>query len=73
MRLHRHGHLEPTRISGSVEDLYDAADPGSCWPWKGSFNSYGYGRYGSRMAHRIVYEQTHGPIPAGLVLDHLFG
>lgn len=45
-----------------------------CWVWKGGTTSSGYGRWGSkpaRQAHRVAYELTRGPIPEGLVLDHL--
>lgn len=47
----------------------------SCWIWKGSRSvaGYGYVRSGSRntCAHRVVYELLVGPIPEGLVIDHL--
>ena len=52
-----------------------------CWIWIGTRSVYGYGvlndgrhaagRYRYRMAHRQVYESLCGPIPGGLVLDHL--
>lgn len=45
-----------------------------CWIWTGSLATRGYGvlkvNGKSRLAHRWIYEQTKGPIPAGLVLDH---
>jgi len=48
---------------------------GGCWEWLASKNIYGYGLYRNRgkqfMAHRWAYEQTIGPIPEGLDLDHL--
>jgi hypothetical protein len=49
----------------------------SCWEWVGARDQFGYGHYGDRttrrgiMAHRWVYQQLRGPIPAGLQLDHL--
>jgi hypothetical protein len=48
----------------------------SCWTWTGStVNGYGKfspaGRTSPAMAHRYSYELAHGPIPAGLTLDHL--
>lgn len=51
----------------------------SCWLWAGGTNAYGYGvvdkvidRVRCRMqAHRVMYENVVGPIPKGLVIDHL--
>jgi hypothetical protein len=47
----------------------------SCWLWDGRVNEHGYGRFlrGSKQvyAHRHFYEALRGPIPEGLVLDHL--
>lgn len=49
-----------------------------CWLWTGALVTGGYGhlRRGGRSegnvyAHRLSYEMHVGPIPAGLVLDHL--
>lgn len=49
----------------------------SCWLHQGSKNSRGYGRVGSddhghgmRLAHRVAWEVTYGPIPAGLSVLH---
>lgn len=42
-----------------------------CWMWTGRLNEFGYGRYGQRLAHRVMYELIVGPIPTGLELDHL--
>jgi hypothetical protein len=44
---------------------------GGCWDWCGFLTKNGYGRIGSRLAHRVVYELLIGKIPAGLELDHL--
>lgn len=49
----------------------------SCWIWQAATNKKGYGIFvwekggGARVAHRIAYEQTIGPVPAGMVLDHV--
>jgi len=47
-----------------------------CWPWIGYIQPNGYGARSNhagetRLAHRLVYKALVGPIPEGLVLDHL--
>jgi hypothetical protein len=50
-----------------------------CWLWTAGTTTrvpgHGYGRYLNEgkevLAHRFAYEVAHGPIPDGLVLDHL--
>lgn len=48
---------------------------GPCWSWFGARTTKGYGTFqqGRRpvYAHRYCYELLVGPIPDGLVLDHL--
>jgi hypothetical protein len=54
-------------------------DESGCWIWKGKRDRDGYGQMrlyppylGRTMqVHRYVYEQLKGPIPEGLVTDHL--
>ena len=46
-----------------------------CWLWTMSIGSHGYGQtsYGGkrvRTAHRLAYELTHGPLPAGMHVLH---
>jgi len=47
-----------------------------CWNWTGSMKPNGYGTIGydtkgtSRYAHRVAWELTHGPIPAGMNVCH---
>lgn len=46
----------------------------ACWPWTRGL-SHGYGQvgratYGHGLAHRVVYEMAHGPIPDGMVIRH---
>lgn len=42
-----------------------------CWLWVGSLGSSGYGQFKGKPAHRFAYTEMRGPIPDGLVLDHL--
>lgn len=49
--------------------------PSECWPWPGSKTRDGYGRawHNGRLqnAHRVAYELRRGPVPDGLVVDHI--
>ena len=46
-----------------------------CWLWVGSTSSVGYGDFwlnGQHLgAHRLSYTSLVGPIPSGMVIDHL--
>lgn len=47
-----------------------------CWPWNGTIGNKGYGRFPLpskklTAAHRIAHTIVKGPIPPGLVVDHL--
>ena len=50
---------------------------GECWDWTASCNESrgGYGQFDldgrTRKAHAVSWELSIGPIPAGLVIDHL--
>ena len=79
-RWKRHGDPSYEPWSTTLKDLLlervdTTAPAGQCWPWQGSLQRNGYGhlnhRTGSLMAHRLAYEVLIGPIPDGLVLDHL--
>lgn len=52
----------------------DTTDPG-CWLWTANIGVEGYGRFWLVdrfvLAHRMAYELSVGPVPAGLQLDHL--
>lgn len=58
----------------------EIAEWDSCWIWRGAYSgaSSRSGRYGAfttrgrkRLAHRVAYELLVGPIPRGLVIDHV--
>jgi hypothetical protein len=46
-----------------------------CWMWMTSIAGNGYGLFylaGKKLlVHRVAYELLRGPIPSGLVIDHL--
>lgn len=46
-------------------------DESPCIPWIGRLTRDGYGQFGVKLAHRLVWEKVHGPIPDGLTVDHL--
>lgn len=50
---------------------------GPCLIWTGAVKDTGYGAMwdGQRVVrpHRWIYEQAHGPIPAGADIDHICG
>lgn len=46
-----------------------------CWLWQGRLDPKGYGRIGFRAkanqrAHRVMWQLTYGPVPAGQVICH---
>lgn len=68
-----------TRLSTSITKLMSRIDKRAdgCWIWLGARDPLGYGHLIAEgrkaLAHRFVYTLIKGPIPIGLVLDHLCG
>lgn len=57
----------PSHLTTSI-----AIDPETGeWVWVGRTDRDGYGRYGNKGVHRIVYTALVGPIPAGREIDHV--
>lgn len=56
---------------------YEVDAETGCWNWTRAKTSAGYGEVWDRsakrvlLAHRVSHEQSRGPIPEGLVIDHL--
>jgi hypothetical protein len=53
-------------------------DLGPCWVWTAALMHFGHGNFANNrgeratvLAHKLAYEDQHGPVPAGLQLDHL--
>ena len=64
----------PRRSYAESFDMY--AERGTeCWQWTGTIYRNGYGKINSgrqnMLAHRWSYEHHVGPIPEGMVIDHL--
>lgn len=59
----------------ALAELIEVEPNSGCWIWTGVVLNNGYGQvgYGGRKqsVHRLIYELATGPIPEGLVLDHL--
>lgn len=47
----------------------------TCWEWVGGKQPRGYGTFGVegkiKLAHRVAWEWLRGPIPEGMVIDHI--
>lgn len=79
-QLRYKGELSPLRIYAPTmearlwEKVLKTPD---CWEWNASRYISGYGCFrkttGEHMsyAHRVAYEMEHGPIPEGMMLDHI--
>jgi hypothetical protein len=69
---------EPTEVRFWTKVL--RGGPDDCWPWTGALLPDRYGHFhvtGTRfdgvkvLAHRYAYQWERGPIPEGMMLDHL--
>lgn len=69
--------LPPSFAAGNEDAFWVRVCRGEgCWEWAGSKTAAGYGNLrlpsgANGYAHRVSFELTRGPIPAGMVLDHL--
>lgn len=56
------------------ERKYEVDTTTGCWRWTAYIDPFGYGRFsaaGEIRAHRWSYKHFVGPIPDGLVIDHI--
>jgi DNA-binding XRE family transcriptional regulator len=69
------GHNGTGRARGADYTTEDRGHDTPCWVWAKTQNEKGYGVMvrdrAYRAAHVVYYEKTHGPVPAGLEIDHL--
>jgi hypothetical protein len=78
IRGHNSGGMN--RSGPRIEDRWSIEDHGhqsACWVWQLKTNGTGYGYETVNgkhvLAHRHAYEQSVGPIPEGMQIDHLCG
>jgi hypothetical protein len=67
---------DETALLEPYERFYDKVlVEGDCWVWQAALSYDGYGKFGFagevRISHRLAWEMDNGPIPDGLVIDHL--
>ena len=66
--------LGPDRLIGYLDRC---EVEGTCWIWTGASGGPGHARMTvdgkTRLGHRVIFTALVGPIPDGLVLDHLCG
>lgn len=78
-RWRKYGSTDDPRRPLSDRFWSKVAKTETCWLWTASLDGSGYGQFFTRVegqrksnrAHRLAYELVVGPIPEGLVLDHL--
>lgn len=65
----------PLSLEGRIERLSMPEPNSGCWLWLAAHDRNGYGFISvagkQYRAHRVAYEAYRGPIPSGLVIDHL--
>lgn len=42
-----------------------------CELWTGKLDRDGYGFHGRSRAHLVAWEREHGPVPAGMEIEHI--
>lgn len=63
-----------TNVLAYIEEKSTPCPPSGCWLWEGGVNPSGYGVLGivgrNQRAHRVSFEEFHGPIPDGMQVLH---
>lgn len=64
-----------TRLPEKFRSKFVVNPDTDCWEWTAATEAAGYGLFSvnrkSCRAHRVAYAALRGPIPSGLVIDHL--
>lgn len=66
----RHRYTDRSTIDALHPFVHTIPESG-CWVWTAGISHRGYGLYRGKRAHRVAWEQANGPIPDGMVLDHV--
>lgn len=74
-----YGSLDPKRnVYFTPQEAFEArteTNEGGCLVWTGATNPNGYGQIRidrkTTLVHRWAWEQANGPLPEGVVIDHL--
>jgi len=64
----------PKSVDERFDEKVEPEPMSGCHLWMAFINPDGYGTFrggASRLAHRFSYERAHGPIPEGMVIDHV--
>lgn len=76
LRLQRTGSPTGSLRKTAAQRFWSKVDKsGDCWTWTAHVMPLGYGLFtrtggGHVLAHRFAHELEHGPIPAGMEVDH---
>lgn len=68
-------YMTPTSLLSKIEAMSIPVPMSGCWVWLANTTQDGYASMWwqgiTRRAHRAIYEEVKGPIPAGLHIDHI--
>jgi hypothetical protein len=70
--------MKPTKLPTAVPDRIRSAlteRPNGCWSWSKAHTNPGYPSVwwegNQRTVHNVLYQLVRGPLPEGMVLDHI--
>lgn len=75
LRLSNGSERKTTKADIARFDIKILVEESGCWTWSSTLSTSGYAKFGvggdQFPAHRFSYTMSRGPVPDGLVLDHL--